>query len=103
MNTIAAAIDKAGMANFDGEYAQIPARMQESLRRYVLAGEKPGDFLTAVICNDLCNAVGRADAVNLPLLKLYVQWFYNVAPGLCWGSRENMDEWMTARAQNRFC
>jgi hypothetical protein len=95
--TISAALDAAGMASFDGEYAQIPEHMQAALRRYVLEGVKPGDFLTAVICNDLRNAVGRADETNLPLLKLYVQWFYNVAPGSCWGSDEKMLKWMDER------
>ena len=100
--TVAAALEVAGMVDFNGEYAQIPAHMQQALRRYVLEGIRPGDFLTAVICNDLRNAVGRADETNLPLLKLYVQWFYNVAPGSCWGSAGNMAEWMNARSQDKF-
>ena len=103
MNTVADALEKSGMVDFKGDYAQIPEYMQAALRRYVLQGIKPGDFLTAVICNDLRNAVGRADAVNLPLLKLYVQWFYNVAPGACWGSLENMNEWINARNQESAC
>lgn len=98
MNTVADALEKAGMVDFNDDYAQIPEHMQSALRRYVLQGLKPGDFLTAVICNDLRNAVGRADSDNLPLLKLYVQWFYNVAPGTCWGSRDIMVRWMEERA-----
>lgn len=84
---------------FAGEYAQIPAHMQEAIRRYVVQGLQPGDFLTAVITNDLLNAVNRADADNLPLLKLYMRWFYNEAPAPCWGSRQNMTEWMKAQGQ----
>jgi len=86
--------------SFDNDYANIPPHMQEAIRRYVVQGIKPGDFLTAVITNDLRGAVGRADAVNLPLLKTYVQWFYNIAPGSCWGSHDNMREWMNARQQD---
>jgi hypothetical protein len=73
--------------------------MQAAIRRYVIQGVQPGDFLTAVITNDLRNAVGKADDENLPLLKLYVQWFYNEAPAPCWGSKQNMTEWLTARGQ----
>lgn len=98
--TVAAALEMAGMVDFKGEYEKIPAHMQQSLRRYVLEGLKPGDFLTAVICNDLRNAVGRADETNLPLLKLYVQWLYNVAPGSCWGSAEAMLKWTKARRED---
>lgn len=83
--------------HFDGEYAQIPERMQEALRRYVLERIKPGDFLTAVICNDLREAVGRADAENALLLRVYVRWLYNVAPGSCWGNPQNHQEWLSSR------
>jgi hypothetical protein len=82
---------------FEGQYAEIPEHMQAPLRAYVLEGRRPGDFLTSVICNDLRNAVGRADEDNLRLLRLYVQWFYNVVPGACWGSAENMLRWSEER------
>lgn len=86
---------------FDGQYANIPEHMREALRRYVEDGIQPGSFLTAIIRNDLCEAVNRADDTNLPLIKLYVQWFYNEAPGTCWHNRENMTEWMRARAAEK--
>ena len=79
---------------FTGEYAKIPAHMQEALRRYVLGHRKPGDFLYAVICNDLQKAVGHADEQQLPLLRTYVRWFYNIAQGNCWGSPERMKGWL---------
>lgn len=94
--------EKFGDVAFFGQYADIPPHMQAALRRYVIEGIKPGDFLTAVICNNLQNAVNRADDDNLALLKTYVQWFYNEAPAACWGSPTNMDLWMTARAQDMF-
>jgi len=99
--TIAAALETAGMVDFKGEYAQIPEHMQLALRRYVLEGIKPGNFLTAAICNDLCGAVFRADDTNYPLLKLYLQWLFNVAPGICWGSQEKMEVWMHERAAEK--
>jgi len=87
---------------FTGEYAAIPDHMQAAMRRYVVQGIKPGHFLTAVICNDLRGAVGYADEENLPLLRSYVRWFYNVAPGACHGSVANMTEWLKAREQDTF-
>lgn len=79
---------------FTGEYAAIPARMQEGLKRYVIDRLRPGDFLMAVIQNDLRNAVGHADSDNLPLIPLYVRWFYNVAPSRCHGSPKAFVEWL---------
>ena len=86
---------------FDGQYAQIPLRMQEALRRYVVQGILPGNFLQAVITNNLRGAVGYADEENLPLLKVYVQWFYNVAPSSCSGSIEIMRNWSAERQRER--
>jgi hypothetical protein len=79
---------------FTGEYAAIPERMREGLKRYVIDRLRPGDFITAVVRNDLRNAVSRADDENLPLIPLYVQWFYNTAPARCHGSPEAFAEWL---------
>lgn len=68
------------LINFEGEYAQIPDHMQESIMNYILHRHELGSFLTGVITNNLRMAVCNADAENLPLIKLYVLWFYNVCP-----------------------
>lgn len=89
------AIDSvSGEVIFQGEYAAIPPRMQAAIMRYVLNRVKPGDFLTAVICNDLRQAVGLADAENSPLIPLYVRWLTNNAPSVCWGDAAAMRVWL---------
>ena len=72
----------------------IPDRMLGGLTRYVEHGIEPGDFLAAVISNDLKGAVSRADDENLANLPAYVAWLYNEAPIGCCGSPENMQRWM---------
>jgi hypothetical protein len=79
---------------FEGEYAAIPEDMRESMTRYVEERKEPGGFLSAVIRNDLLDAVCRADRHNLLLVKEYAQWFYNVAPAGCHGSPEKMKAWL---------
>lgn len=74
--------------NFEGVYAVIPERMQQSIMNYIIHKTMPGNFISAVICNDLRNAVGYADEENLLLLKTYVHWFYNVCPSGYYG-KEN--------------
>ena len=81
---------------FEDEYAAIPAHMQASLIDYVNKGVIPGDFLQAVLANDLVGAVGRADGHNLPLLPQYVRWLYSKAPVICTGSRQAIKEWAAA-------
>lgn len=79
----------------------IPKRMEGSIIRYIEDGINPGRFLTAVICNDLLEAVSRADNENLANLPAYVDFFYNQAPRLCWGSKEKMERWIASRTEIR--
>jgi hypothetical protein len=72
----------------------IPDRMMPGIERYVEQRIIPGDFLQAVICNDLKEAVGRADDENMDNLPAYVAYFYNKAPSECWGSKEKMKRWV---------
>lgn len=79
---------------FDGAYAEIPDYMQEPLLAYVNTGRLTGDFLRAVLSNNLFDAVGRADSTNLPLIPLYVRWLYNRAPIGCYGSPKVVEAWV---------
>jgi hypothetical protein len=83
MSTIAENALKAG----------IPDYMVGGIERWIEHGIYPGDFLTAVIENDLREACGRADDTNQKLLYQYVSFFYNHAPSRCWGSPEKCEAW----------
>jgi len=67
-----------------------------AISRYVHTGCEGGDFLTAVIENDLREAVGRADDYNLETIHEIVKIFYNYCPSKCWGSRKKRIAWQTA-------
>jgi hypothetical protein len=53
----------------------------------------PGDFMRQVLLNDLKNAVGYADDVSLECLSGIIKFFYNEAPGVCWGSPDAIKAW----------
>lgn len=72
----------------------IPSYMWEGIDLYIRRGVKPGSFLSAVIANDLREAVNCADQTNMRNLPAYVAFFYNEAPRHCWGSPEAMVAWM---------
>lgn len=74
----------------------IPGYMQDGIIAYYEEGRPPGDFLCAVINNDLRDAVGRADNTNLHLLHNYIMWFYNHAPSGTWGFEGAVGEWVKA-------
>lgn len=71
----------------------IPTHMREGLQRYINHGIAPGDFLSAVLSNDLRGAVERADDVNIVAIPNYIKFLYNYAPGGCWGSVERYKSW----------
>ena len=64
---------------------QVPRHIHNAVVGYVVDGSSVGDFLQAVINNDLSKAVGHADTENTLNLPAVVSWFYNEAPSDCWG------------------
>lgn len=76
---------------------QVPRRMWDSIDRYVIHHARPGSFLTAIICNNLKEAVMFADEENMQNIPAYVNYFYNHAPANCWGSKKIMDKWLEGR------
>jgi len=79
----------------------IPERMRDSITRYIEDKIAPGDFLSAVIMNNLAEAIGRADDENIRNLPAYVNFFYNHAPSQCWGSPEKMATWLGGKTEDR--
>ena len=69
----------------------------QSIKLYIENRMKPGSFLEAIICNDLKEAVARADDFNIRNIPAYVEFFYNRAPINCWGSTEKYLNWIAGK------
>lgn len=78
----------------------MPDNTREAIDDYVKYGEC-GDFLEAVLTNNLTEAVRRADDHNLEALPAIVRYAYNHIPAECWGSREKIKAWRDARRAER--
>lgn len=65
-----------------------PQGVRESLDAFVNVGRPVGDFLRAVLENDLREAIGRADHVNIRMLPHIVAYVRNEVPSAMWGSRD---------------
>ena len=65
----------------------------ETLRMYIEEGYSPGGFMTAVLSNDLFQAVAVADPYHLSMIPNLVVWIYNEAPRECWGSKAKVEAW----------
>jgi hypothetical protein len=72
---------------------RIPPYMWEPIAAYIMLGRIPGEFLQAVIANDLFEAVLRADHDNERSLRALVGFFKTAAPYGCRGSRELLHAW----------
>ena len=72
----------------------LPGYMIPSLVSYIMKGVPVGGFLTAVLTNDLKEAVARADDTNAAKIVEYVKFLYNHAPMGCWGSEMHVAEWI---------
>jgi hypothetical protein len=72
----------------------IPERMGGGIERYIKHGIPPGHFLTALLENDLFEAVGKADDENIANIPAYCAYFYNEAPSPCHGSKKIVAAWI---------
>ena len=71
----------------------IPDYMHRGLLTYIERGLIPGSFLTAVLNNDLLDAVRRADDKNVVRLHCYGRFLLCAAPREASGSPEQVKSW----------
>ena len=68
--------------------------LKDAIDLYIQKGRYTGSFLRAVLTNDLFEAVGRADHLNIDLIPTYCAYLYNECPAGCFGSVEQYDSWI---------
>jgi hypothetical protein len=73
------------------EAQRVPEHTMQALDLYVTRGIMPGSFLTAVLCNDLAGAFGKADVYNIANMYAIVKHIYNKIPACAWGSQEKVN------------
>ncbi len=77
----------------DQHWQLVPEHLRPGIAMYLDDGIVPGDFLQAVICNDLKEAAFRADQTNYPRLGDLAKFFYWHTPYACQGSQSKMMDW----------
>jgi LPS sulfotransferase NodH len=75
--------------------------MRYGMALYLCEGIRPGDFLYAVLSNDLKSAVLKADHINKDKLADYVGFLYMSAEHRAWWSEEKVEAWLQAAAEKR--
>ena len=72
----------------------IPKGTLDGIKRYVEDRIPPGDFLTAVLENNLRESFNQADEENRKALFEIVCHCYNALPFICWGSPGKVKNWL---------
>ena len=85
----------------DGQCYTIPDHMGPGLLNYANYGRKPGDFLTAVLENDLMEAFIRADDHNRKNMLAYCSYLYANMPSSCRGSKDIVAKWLAKKEHER--
>lgn len=73
-----------------------PARRDaiDTINRYVLNGHVPGEFIGAILCNDLSSSFKNADDDNLKRIFALVSYIYNYIPMNAHGSLARVNAWL---------
>ncbi len=79
-------------------YEKLPEHMRDGVKNYLEHGVPPGDFLHAVLCNNLVESYGRADSTNQAHMRDWADFMYNEMPIGSWGSKENVAAWIMAHS-----
>lgn len=75
------------------DWSNVPEHLRDGLRRFIGYGCPVGDFLSAVLDNDLRGACSKADHINRYRLFDVVHFLYNHAPDGCWGNPARRLQW----------
>lgn len=74
---------------------RVPEGLRDGLQLYLDEHIQPGHFLTAVLQNDMKEAMGRADLRSRVGLFDIIGYLYNHAPAPAWGGKKQVELWLT--------
>lgn len=78
----------------------VPEHMRYAIVQWIEHAEpRPaamGQFLRALLSNDLMGAFGHADYQNGRAMREWATYLYNFAPSPCFGSPEKVQAWYDA-------
>lgn len=78
----------------------IPAHMHDGVTRWIENGFMTGDFMTALMSNDLIEAMGRADDDNANAMRNWCIFLVSYAPRGCFGSISRVSNWRSSGGLN---
>jgi hypothetical protein len=84
-----------------GRLDMIPAHCRAEMSNYIEHGRRPGNFLCAVLTNNLFMTHVHADDVNRDRIMDYITFLSSYAPPNCFGSRVKFEAWIEDATERR--
>jgi hypothetical protein len=78
----------------------IPRAIKEQIDNYIDGGVPPAGFLSAMLCNNIRDAVAHADEFNKRALYDIVIYLENFMPNMAWGSPVRVEKWLEFHRNN---
>jgi len=72
----------------------IPLNTINQLENYVIKGDRPSGFLSAVLKNNLFSSFALADEYNKPAMSTLVTFINSKCPSGCYGGPNAVDSWI---------
>lgn len=72
----------------------LPLSTVETMKAYLFEGRPTGDFMRAVMNNDLHQSLARADDFNIHALPWIVAFLVNYFPRCAWGDEQSVSAWL---------
>jgi hypothetical protein len=85
-----------GMFETKGYEGKVPTHILENLVAWGKKQHRVGDFLTAVLSNNLFEAYKRADEESAAAMRDIIKFIYNRLPNSCWGSPQAVHDWIAS-------
>ena len=89
------------MEHMHEKYPTAPAHLLDAIHRYATDHTKVDGFLTAVLENNLREAIGRSDQASQHGLLHIVQYCHWEIPHECWGSPAKVKAWLAQDNQDQ--
>lgn len=77
------------------DYKKIPENILIEIGKYVKFGQPTGDFVKAILCNDLGETVSRASKDVINFIPLIVKYVFNRLPSCACGNEEFYNSWIS--------
>lgn len=78
----------------------IPKDIKKAIDGHVDHGYSTGGFVYAVLCNDLAEAMARADIDSRFTLGEICNYVFNLTPAPCWGTGKKVKAWRKLHKEN---